>query len=224
MMRKVVAAPALLATAVIGGYIWQRPRLLHWGATAAEAARPLPGDEFVPDPKSVTTRAINIEAPVTAVWPWLLQIGQGRGGFYSYDWLENLMGLEIHTAREIRPELQGLQEGDLIRLTPPEMEEALNFQVAILRPFRALVLRTAGEREETLAAGFPYATWAFLLEVLEPNRTRLIVRLRADFKQDLAGFFLNQVMVEPAHFIMERKMMLTFKELAEGKGTRIDAV
>ena len=88
--------------------------MLEWGATAQEAARELPGDELLPDPDLVATRAITIAAPPAAVWPWLVQIGIGRAGAYSYDWLDRLFGLDVRSTRRIVPELQDLRVGDVI--------------------------------------------------------------------------------------------------------------
>ena len=90
-------------------------RLRRWGATTAELQRPLPGDDLVPHSRAGYTQAITIRAPVAAVWPWLVQIGQGRGGFYSYEGLENLVGCDIHNAERVLPEFQILASGDLLR-------------------------------------------------------------------------------------------------------------
>ncbi|MEM8532269.1 MAG: hypothetical protein AAGF95_15595 [Chloroflexota bacterium] len=95
-----------------------RPWYLHWGATDIDCERRLPGDDLIPRPYTQSTRAITIAASARDIWPWIVQIGQERGGFYSYDWLENLIGLDIHSADRIRPELQHLQVGDLIRFAP----------------------------------------------------------------------------------------------------------
>ena len=92
--------------------------LRNWGATAEEAAAPLPGDELVPEPAQNTTLAVSIGASAQEVWAWLVQIGQDRGGMYSYDWLENLIGLHIHSAEEIRPEWQHLTAGDRVVVVP----------------------------------------------------------------------------------------------------------
>ncbi len=97
------------------------PRLRRWGATADEVSRPLPGDDLVPDPLYTTTHAITVRAPPKAVWPWLVQIGQNRGGFYTYDALENLAGLNVRSADRVHPEWQGLRAGeDYLTLDPDE--------------------------------------------------------------------------------------------------------
>ena len=110
---------ALAAAGAGAAYVLAvRPRLLLWGATTQEAAGPLAGDEIVPAPRMQSTRAVTIAAPVSGVWPWLVQLGAGRGGMYSYDWLENAAGLGIHSADRIRPELQQLKVGDTVPLSP----------------------------------------------------------------------------------------------------------
>jgi len=132
----VAAGAAALAAYILG----VRPWYLRWGATEAEFEVPLPGDEIIPRPRHRDTHAITVRAPVVDVWPWLVQMGQGRGGFYSYDWLENLIGCDIHNADQIFPDFQSLRVGDSVRLHP----KAPPLPVAIVEPCRALVLnRTA---------------------------------------------------------------------------------
>jgi hypothetical protein len=147
--------------------------LLHrwrtrWGATSDEIARRLPGDEIVSVPTWSYNHAITVNAPRSKVWPWLLQLGQGRGGFYSYEVLENLVGCDIHNVTKIRPELQQLQVGDTIRV------HASGFgpPVAVFDPERALVL--GGPRE----AGGSRATWSFYLFDGPGDTTRLLERGR----------------------------------------------
>jgi hypothetical protein len=173
-----------------------RPRLLRWGATREEARKPLPGDEAVPKAGIQYTRAVTINAPVEKVWPWLVQIGQGRGGFYSYDWLENLAGIGIHSASEIHPEWQTLKVGDSINLAP-----TVSLPVTVVEPNRALVLQGWG---------------AFILEEKDPQTTRLIIRTRVG-----AGLvsLLYLTLIEIPHFIMERKMLLGLKQRAEAVQT-----
>jgi hypothetical protein len=176
----------------------------------------MPGDDLVAEANFETTRAIEIDAPAEAVWPWLVQIGQGRAGFYSYDLLENMMGLEIHSAGRIQPQFQDLQVGDTIPLEP----EGGGYTVAEIEPNRHLVLFTEGAGESELDKVFEQAnaasTWTFLLEKLEGDRTRLIVRWRA--RWDLRGTpisFLIGLMLDPVEFLMEQKMMRGIKERAE---------
>lgn len=198
-----VAGPLLSAGMIY--WFGLRPRQIRWGATDAEVMRPLPGDAIVPRPRNWSTRAITIAAPAASVWPWLAQIGQGRGGLYSYDWLENLAGCDIHSTNRIIPELQYLEIGDVIRLGP---EGYPAYPVAAVEPGRALVL---GGDDPELGAH----SWAFVLDPVDEQTTRLIVRSRGDYPPTLANFMIWRVLTEPLHFVMERKMLLGVKQRAE---------
>lgn len=176
----------------------------RWGATPGEAARPLPGDELVPSPRLTTTRAISIAAPVQIVWSWLVQIGQGRGGFYSYRSLENLAGCSIGSEDRIVPALQVLQVGDRIELGPVGYP---NFTVAAVDRMRSLVLHSRDDQA--------MIAWAFVLELDERGDTRLIVRDRTDFVPTLGQYLIWRFLSEPIHFVMERKMLLGLKQRAE---------
>jgi hypothetical protein len=171
---------------------------------------------MMPDASFETTRAMTINAPLVAVWPWLVQLGQGRVGFYSYDLLENVMGLEIRSTVQILPQWQDLRAGDWIPLEP----EGGGYTVAGIVPNRHLVLHTEGKGDSKLDEVFRQAdaasTWAFLLEKPLPGRTRLIVRWRApgDLLSSPASFLIG-LMLDPIGFIMEQKMMRGIKERAE---------
>jgi hypothetical protein len=177
-----------------------RPWHLRWGATDEELRKSLPGDDLIQSPPLNATHAITVNAPVEHVWPWLVQIGQTRGGFYSYVWLENLVGCKMHNADRIVPEWQELKVGDEVWLHP----KAPPLKVVSIEPGRAIVLEKS---------------WGFYLEPIDRHRTRLIIRGRGEFNPDLKNSFLNFLLwrgvFEPAHFIMERKMMLGIKERAE---------
>jgi hypothetical protein len=173
---------------------------LSWGATDEELQEPLPGDELAPHPKLKATHAITINAPSGDVWPWLVQMGQNRGGFYSYTWLENLAGCHMRNANEIVPAWQELNVGDNVWLHP----KAPPTEVVAVEPGRAIVLKGWG---------------AFVLHPIDESTTRLIIRSQGNYDPDLKNavfnFLLWRVVFEPAHFIMERKMLLGIKERAE---------
>jgi hypothetical protein len=178
----------------------------HWGATDDEVHRPLPGDDLVPRPDWSYTHAITIRAPREAVWRWLVQLGQGRGGFYSYEPLENLVGCGIHNVREIRPDLQRLQEGDVIFLH----KSGFGAPVTELEPGRALVL--GGDRDERGSR----ATWSFHLIELPGGSTRLIERGRhAMGRGPLARLGFGPYLIDPIGFVMSKRMLRTIKALAE---------
>ena len=173
ILRRVGGA---LALAAAGWGVWTaRYSLLHWGATHAELQEALPGDELIRDARRVATRGVTIDAPPDAVWPWIAQLGQGRGGLYSHDWLENLAGCDIHSVDRIVPELQTLEVGDEVGLHPE-----LALTVWSVQPGSHLVLRpgpvdrVTGDLE---GAPFDYS-WAFVLRRHPGRRTRLLVRER----------------------------------------------
>jgi hypothetical protein len=207
-----VLIPAGLVVMAGLAYVVIRPRMLYWGATAVETRCSMAGDRLVPDPILVTTRAISINAEAGCVWPWLAQMGQGRGGFYSYEWLENLAGLDIHNADRILPELQELKPGDLIPFW-----RGAGVNVATVEAPRLLVLagtlnRPKGDRADVGAVG---GTWVFALDEPKAQETRLVVRSRvARFEPAWLSTFLMRVL-EPIHFSMERKMLQGIRDRAE---------
>ncbi|HZO99114.1 MAG TPA: hypothetical protein VFD30_02355 [Terriglobia bacterium] len=203
---------AIVGAVVLLAYVlWLRPWSLKWGATDAEVKGPLPGDELVPNPQSISTRAISIKAPAARVWPWLVQMGQGRGGFYSYDWLENIFGCDIHNADRIIPEFQNLKVGDGIRLHP----KVPPLSVLIVAPNQALVIGAPQEAAELRMKGFPRVSWAFVLREVDSRNSRLIVRWRSAYPSGFLNSLANQYLLEPVHFTMERKTLLGIKVRAE---------
>ena len=200
---------AVGAAATAAYLLWFRPWHLRWGATTAETKRALPGDKFISNPKQTATRAITIETSVDEVWPWLVQIGQGRGGFYSYDTLENLIGCDIHNAERILPEFQQLAVGDKVRLGK---EGYPFYTVAAVEPKKYLLLRGGDPEEESPSVE---DFWLFFLDKIGPNRTRLIARNQRDYEPGVANFIIWQVITEPLHFLMEQKMLRGIKQRAE---------
>ena len=179
--------------------LWYR----RWGVTDAELNQPMPGDKDVSNPTYVAMLAVTIDAPPEYVWPWLLQMGKGRGGLYSYDWLDRLFGyLDRPSADRVLPEFQHLAVGDII----PVGGAAGGFPVKIIKPGEALVL--GGE-----TAGFQWA-WQFALVPVSRSQTRLISRNQARVPRSIASF-LFMLALEPAAFIMTRKMLLGVKRRAE---------
>jgi hypothetical protein len=210
---------SLLGALQVAGTLLLSPMLRswynRWGATGDEVARTLPGDELVPAPCQGYTRAITIRAEPGCVWPWLAQMGQGRGGLYSYEALENLAGCRIRNADRILPQFQDLQAGDLVRLGRPGYP---CFRVWALEPERSLVLVAADPKTEQVVdltpkpKGFSAATWQFFLDERGDGTTRLLTRQRLAYSPDLA---LMWRLVEPVDFVMGRKMLLGIKERSE---------
>jgi hypothetical protein len=189
---------------------WSR----RWGATRAEVGAALPGDEIVERPRITSTRALDIEADPEDVWPWLAQLGQGRGGLYSYQRIENLFGCRIENADRVIPEMQDVRAGDEVRLVPPDYRADLSFEVAVAEPNRALVLRGKGTREDAFAHRMAFPTWTFVIEPVAAGRVRLLVRWRSDYEPRPAPF-LTWHFVEPVHFVMERRMLNGIRRRAE---------
>jgi hypothetical protein len=183
-----------------------RPRINQWGANGQEHQATWPGDQLVTRPSFVWTNAITIQAPAAHVWPWLVQLGQGRGGLYSYDWLENFIGCDVHSADRILPAFQTpLRVGDrVIRMA----RYAPCNPVALFEPPHALVLGHIKDTHAELAAGHARSTWAFLLQPIDQDSTRLLIRCR--------GNSLMARLQGPVQFVMQRKLMLGIKQRAEG--------
>ena len=215
-------ADTLEGVARIAGTLLAAPLLRRgynrWGATEEEVRAALPGDELVPTPVLRSTRAVRIEAPPTAVWPWLVQIGQGRGGLYSYDALENFVGCDLHSADAILAAHQRLAPGDLVRLGPPGYP---CFEVASVDPGRSLVLVGADPRTERapatpIEADAAGATWQWVLHGTDGGAaTRLVSRQR---NAHPAGRRMMWRIVEPIGFVMERRMLLGIRDRAERPG------
>jgi hypothetical protein len=165
---------------------------------AGEAQRPLPGDELAPHAKLGWTHAITIDARPAEIWPWLVQMGCRRAGWYSYDGLDNG---GIPSADRIVPELQQVQVGDIFLMRPKDDD---TFVVRMGEPERALVLGDA--------AGS--MSWAFVLEPVDENSTRLITGARGSYDRLALGLFLK-VFWHPAHFAMQRKQLLNLKQRVE---------
>jgi hypothetical protein len=206
-----------VSAAGLGAYILLfRPWQQRWGATDEEVKRTLPGDELVPHHDVNLTRAITIRARPAELWSWLVQIGQGRGGYYSYDWLENLMGLKMKNAEGTNPEWQHISAGDIIPAEPG----GKGFKVLIAEPERALVIGSVEANDEGVFEGFkqmfPAFIWAFVLDEIDSEHTRLISRLRGQTppNQPLAARFA-EYFFEPVEFLMTRKMLLGIKRRAE---------
>jgi hypothetical protein len=174
----------------------RRP-ILTWGATTEEARSRLPGDDLLEEADGVSTRAITINAPVAAVWPWVAQMGPSpRGGAYTYDWIENLLGLDMHSVDRVLPEFQHPEVGDTIALGPNRM------RIERVDPRHMLAWRSEDGNW----------VWAFVLAESD-GTTRLISRNR--YRLPTLAARLGMLPMEPGSLIMERRMLRGIKERAE---------
>jgi hypothetical protein len=207
--RAAAAGAAVIGTAVAGYILLVRRWQLRWGATDEEHHAILAGNDLIPNPDLTATRAITVHAAADQVWPWVAQLGQGRGGFYSYDALENLVGCHIHSADRIVPEWQDVKVGDQVKLHPE-----VGLEVAVVEPGRALVLR-GGVPMGAVPPPYDF-TWAFVLREQPDGTTRLLVRERYAYTQPGVGFLIEPVAV--VAFVMSQRMLRGIRDRAERGG------
>jgi hypothetical protein len=201
------ASVTVLAGAVASYLSVGRKPCLTWGATPEEVERAMLGDELLPNPDILATRAVSISAPPSAIWPWLMQMGSGKGGVYTYDWIENLFGLRMHSAQEILSQFQDRKVGDVEQLG----SNGPRLRVEVLDVESAMVLRSEDGNW----------VWALCLYPSGENKTRLISRNRIATPGATAlqmGF--STLVMEPGSLIMERKMLLGIKMRAEALEAR----
>jgi hypothetical protein len=202
--RRRTAVAVLAALAAV--YPLMRRRILTWGASAEEAASRLPGDELLTEADGVSTSAITIDAPAAAVWPWLAQMGPSpRGGAYTYDWIENLLGLDMHSVDRVLPEFQHPDVGDTIELGPNRM------RLERVEPTHVLAWRSEDGNW----------VWTFVLEESDGN-TRLISRNR--FRLPTLAARIGMLPMEPGSLLMERRTLRGIKERAERLSRDADVV
>ena len=204
-----IAAFWVILAAIAAYNFAARPWYLNWGTTPQERTRALLGDDAWIGGVVTGTRAVTVQAPPEKVWSWLIQIGQDRAGFYSYTWLENLTLADIHNTYEIRPEWQTREPKDLVRAVKPDYLFGLpkktfvpGWKVSFTAPDKSLTLREWG---------------TFALEPDGSGGTRFFARSRGGPLPGVAGRLASFWLLDAAHFIMEKRMMLEIKRLAEGR-------
>ena len=196
LLRLALVLGPITAAAVLYRLLLRRP-ILNWGATDAEANARLPGDELLEHADGIATRAITINAPASAVWPWIAQLGPApRGGAYTYDWIENLLGLNMHSTDRVLPDYQHPQDG-----------ETLGYGKTRMRFERVEPRRVLSSRSED-----GNWVWSFVLDE-HGGQTRLISRNR--FRLPSLTAKIGMLPMEPASLVMERKMLRGIKQRAE---------
>lgn len=188
--------PLALSVSAVAYVRYVRSWQLTWGATAAEVSRRLPSDDLVPAPTFNATRAITIDAPPEQVWPWIVQMGLTRAGWYSYDLLDNL---GRPSARRIIPELQDLRPGDMVPMSPDGMQ---GMKVHSVDAPRSMVWGEPGG-----------TTWAWQLDETDTGSTRLITRVRSRYRW-LSPSIAFSVFVEFGDIWMMRRMLLNLRDRA----------
>ena len=226
-MDKLKTVIGIGTSAGVAGFVYAlviRPWQLRRGATDAELGRSLPGDDLVPDPKCGYTHAVTIRASVSEVWPWLVQIGYKRAGWYSHDFLHRLMGIagsvddERGSAKRIIPELQDLQVGDLVEIAP-----GMGYIVAGIEPEQALILQSRIDtgKWESLSSSDPLpekylrSSWVWFLEEIDEKTTRLIVRVQSDYNPGLLSTLSAGISNELGSLVMQPKTLRVLKQRAE---------
>lgn len=215
MSRRAVSL-VLLASIAACAVVTTRRASLRWGSLPDELSRTLPGDEVVRYPDLVATRGITIDAPCSQVWPWVVQIGQGRGGFYSYDRLEDLARLGIRSADKIMPEHQGLAVGDTVHLA-----EQVALVATTVDTGTALVLSATSNGPQVPTGSTPSArpampyefSWAFVLVPVDDRSCRLVVRERYGYTAPWVALLVEPV--EWVSLLMTQKMLRGIRDRAE---------
>ncbi len=216
LLVRVGALGGCLASLLLGFFLLVRPWYRTWGADPALQQAALPGDHLLFQGKPRETRAIVIRAPAQSVWPWIAQIGQDRGGFYSFEILEDLAGCEMTNLGRLIPALQHWKMGDKLWMYPPEKAGGIGqAPLALHEPGHALVFYT--RRPGTSLTDPPDGTWAFVVEPIDGDSSRFIMRGRGRGSLGLLGTAFERSVFEPIHFAMERRMMEGVKARAEGR-------
>jgi hypothetical protein len=209
---------AAAALALAGGYLavpvgarrWHQ----HWGATDEEITRPLPGDDLIAATKLDSTHAITIQAPAERIWPWLAQMGYGdRAGSYSYDLFERRIGRNLY---QVDPDIPPLVAGGTMPFYP-----GMPMTVAVADPPHALVLWLVTSANKAIDPTGPWGeehvawSWAFVLEPVDANTTRLLTRMRITYRPTAKWAPYVHLLLEPGHFVMGRRQLLGLRQRAE---------
>jgi hypothetical protein len=204
-------ARVLVPLAVLAGfYGWfVRPRILDWGSTPEEQQAPLPGDDLTPNGATITTRAVTIAAPASDVWQWVVQMGQDRAGFYTHNWVERSLRSGIPDVREVHPEWQHLEAGDLMRTNRDMGGKPMGWPVVEVEPGHSIVVRSKS---------LPLGTYAFVLRPINDTSTRFVIRDRAVWWR--REWLFKVLVYEPLHAYMETGVLQGVRQRAEAHARR----
>ena len=217
IVRTGIALLVVFVTAGLTYHFALRGWCLRWGTTPAEVRATLPGDDLFPVYAEQATHAITIQASAQKVWPWLMQIGQDRSGFYSYTFLENLAGCDMPRAERLVPQWKPRAMGETVWFATPKRFNGQGRMIAaVVEPQQSFVMVSAKDWERLQAGGRAQESfWSFTLESLGDGQSRLIARVRGGMPPTLASRAVGRLFWEPMHFIMEQKMLRTIRDLSE---------
>ena len=216
-LRTIYMLLAILAAAGLAYHLGLRQWCLHWGTTSTELHLTFPGDDLVPAYTSDSTHAITIHAAPEKIWPWLMQIGQDRSGFYSYTYLEDAFGCEMPEVHRLVADWKPRTTGETVWFCAPRRFHGQGKMIAaIVEPDHAFTMVTTNDWSRLHAGGkVQEGIWSFTLAPSQDGQTRLIARLRGGAPTSFGARLLGRLFWEPAHFVMEQKMLRTIRDLAE---------
>jgi hypothetical protein len=216
-IRAAITLLAVFATVGVTYHFALRGWCLRWGTTPAEVHATLPGDDLFPVYAGEATHAITIQASSQRVWPWLMQIGQDRSGFYSYTFLENLVGCDMPKVERLMPDWKTRAVGETVWFATPRRFDGKGRMIAaIVLPQRSFVMVSANDWERLQAGKTAQeSSWSFTLEPLGDGQSRLIARVRGGKPPTLLSRAVGRLFWEPMHFVMEQKMLRTIRDLSE---------
>jgi len=217
LKRITLVAIVVLAVPALVYHFGLRQWCLHWGTTPAEARATLPGDEIFPVYTGEATHAITIQATPDKIWPWLMQIGQDRSGFYSYTFLENAFGCSMPKIERLVPEWKARTRGEIVWFCDPKRFNGQGKMIpAVVEPNRTFTMVSPADWQRLQAGGqASEGFWSFTIEPVDGGKTRLIARVRNGPPPSLGSRLMGRLFWEPAHFVMEQKMLRTIRNLSE---------
>lgn len=226
ILRTVYVLVTFLVVAGLVYHLGLRHWCLGWGTTKTELHATLPADDLFPVYTSEATHAITIHATPEKIWPWLMQIGQDRSGFYSYTFLENGFGCDMPKVEHLIPEWKPRVPGETVWFCNPKRFNGEGKMIpAIIEPDRAFAMVSVNDwRSLQAGAKAQEGIWSFTLQPAADGQTRLITRVRGGTPPTIASRLTGRLFWEPAHFVMEQKMLRTLRDLAEHTGPEIRAL